>query len=104
MIDYMIEPEEKDDIVGTCCMYGQELYSIDEIIKHNRELYCDYDCLRSEIGTFEIEVTEDICCSFCGELIYAGEDAITDLDGSVFCDKSCVFGGYDIEEVYGYDM
>lgn len=104
MIDYMLEPEEKDDRVGTCCMCGEELYCADEIIKYNGELYCDYDCLRSEIGTFETELKEDTSCSFCGEPLYEGEDVITDLDGSVFCDKSCVYGGYDIEEVYGYDM
>ena len=104
MIDYMLEPEEKDDRVGTCCMCGEELHSIDEVIKYNGELYCDYNCLRGELGTHLIELGEDTSCSFCGEPLYAGEDVIADLDGSVFCDKGCVIGGYDIEEVYGYDL
>lgn len=104
MLEYDLEPEEKDDRVGTCCMCGEELYSADEIIKYNRELYCDYECLRSEIGTFETEIAGDTSCSFCGGPLYEGEDAITDLDGSIFCDKSCVYGGYDIKEVYGYDV
>ena len=103
-LDYMLETVAHDNRVGICCMCGEELYSVDEVIVHSGELYCDYDCLRSDIGTYEKELAEDTSCSFCGEPLYAGEDAIVDLDGSVFCDKSCVYGGYDIEEVYGYDL
>lgn len=103
-LDYMLEPVAHDNRVGICCMCREELYSIDEVIIHNRELYCSYDCLRSEIGTFETEVSEDTSCSFCGEPLYAGEEVVADLDGSIFCDKSRVFGGHDIKEVCGYDL
>jgi len=102
--DSWLDNEDHEDYVGICCMCNEELYSADEVIIHNEELYCNYDCLRSEIGTFETEVVEDTSCSFCGEILIEGQDAITDLDGSVFCDESCVYGGYDIVEVYGYDL
>lgn len=104
LIDCMVEPVAQDNMVGICCMCGQELYSVDTVIVHDGELYCDYDCLRPEIGTFETEAIESTNCSFCGEPIYKGEDIVSNVDGSVFCDTICVFGGHDIEEVYGYDL
>lgn len=104
MIDYMIEPEERDDKVGTCCMCGEELYSIDEVLIHSNDLYCDYECLRMDIGTFKKELTENCVCGFCGLPLFEGEEVVADLDGSVFCDTTCMYAGYDIEEVYGYDM
>lgn len=102
--DYMLEPEEKDDRVGTCCTCGEELYCADEVLKYNGELYCDYDCLKAEIGTYETETYEDTSCSFCSEPLYKGEDVIEDTDGSVYCDKGCVFSDYQIKEVCGYDL
>lgn len=102
--DYMLEPEEKDDRVGTCYNCGEELYCANEVIKYNGELYCDYDCLKSDLGIYETEITEDTSCNFCRELLWEGEDVIADVDGSIYCDKSCLFAEYEIKEVYGYDL
>lgn len=101
---WITTPAEGDDQISICDGCHNNLYSNDEIIIFNGGHYCSYDCLRSEIGTYDIDLEEDTECSCCGERLYAGEEVIKSIDGSIFCDKVCVFTGYDIEEVFGYDL
>lgn len=102
--DYKLEPEYKDDRVGNCCICGVTLYSIDDVLLYHGETYCCSNCLKSDIGPYSKEITEHTSCDFCGSLICEGEDAVTDLDGLIFCDTCCMFEADNIEVVYGYDM
>ena len=102
--DYITRERDEEQPVTYCECCGEELYSIDTIIKQGEATFCSYDCLLvgEEIMSTDLKTVESCC--FCGEKFGAGETVLQSSDGSVFCDKYCIFGGLDLEEVRGYDL
>ena len=102
--NYITREQDIEKPVAHCEGCGEELYNIDTIVRHGDSCYCDYDCLARDLGAEETEIETDIECGFCGCVIETGETAVKSEDGSYFCDKYCLYGGYDIDEVNGYDL
>ena len=102
--DYITREQDVEKPVAHCECCGNELYNIDTIVRFGQECYCDYDCFMLDVGAEVQELEEDTACDFCGCTIEAGTEAIKSEDYSYFCDKYCLYGDYDLEEVDGYDL
>lgn len=103
-LDYKLELVGQDNRIGICCVCGEELTSVDTIIKYENDLYCNSDCLATSIQGFETELTENVRCDFCNRILEVGDEVITDLDGSIYCDFICFYNNHEIKEVIGYDL